>query len=188
MQLTDNKIRCQWCNKSQLYQDYHDNEWGTPNYDDNYLFQTLILETMQAGLSWYTVLQKRENYRKHIFSYSIKQISNFDNDKKAELLQNEGLIRHKLKIESIINNAQAFLEIQKNYGSFSNYIWSFTDKKIIKNELNTIKEIANKTELSDQISKDLKKKGFKFVGSVTIYAYLQAIGIVNDHIKSCWKY
>jgi len=182
------KSRCQWCNSLPLYQDYHDNEWGVPSYDDSHLFEMLILETMQAGLSWYTVLQKRETYHKEIFSNSIKQIANFDDDKISHLLQNNGLIKNKLKMKSIVSNSKAFIQVQNEYGSFSNYIWKFTDNKIIKNHCQNTADVPTTTELSDTITKDLKAKRFKFVGSLTIYAYLQAIGIVNDHVTSCWKY
>ena len=182
------KNRCPWCNSSPLYQNYHDNEWGVPSYDDAHLFEMLILETMQAGLSWYTILQTRETYRKEIFSYLIEQISNFDDGQITQLLQNDGLIKNKLKIKSIVSNSKAFIKIQNEYGSFSKYIWSFTDNKIIKNHWQNITDVPTTTDLSDTITKDLKTKGFKFVGSLTIYAYLQAVGIVNDHITSCWKY
>ena len=180
--------RCQWCNQSKLYQDYHDNEWGVPSYDDDYLFEMLVLETMQAGLSWYTVLQKRENYRKKVFSHSIQEIANFDDDKLEELTNNQGLIRHKLKIKSIVKNAIAFLQVQNEFGSFSNYIWSFTNNLVIKNNRSDNSEIPITTALSDEISRNMKKRCFGFVGSITIYAYLQAIGVVSDHDEGCWKY
>ncbi len=180
--------RCQWCNQSKLYQDYHDNEWGIPSRDDSYLFEMLVLETMQTGLSWYTVLQKRENYRKEVFSHSIQEIAKFDDGKLEKLMNNKGLIRHKLKIKSIVKNAKAFLQVQEEYGSFSNYIWSFTNNLVIKNDIYDDSKAPTTTALSDKISRDMKKKGFSFVGSTTIYAYLQAIGVVSDHEKGCWKY
>lgn len=179
--------RCPWCEKDELYIKYHDEEWGVPVYDDRVFFEFLVLESAQAGLNWLTILKKRENYRKAYFNFEIEKVSKFDNKKIDELMENNGIIRNRLKIESSINNAKKFLEIQKEFGSFSNYIWGFTNGKVIKNQWKDIKEIPASTELSDRIYKDMKKRGFKFLGSVTIYSFLQATGIVNDHIEKCFK-
>ena len=178
--------RCFWVDEnSQIYKDYHDNEWGVPKYDDHELFELLILESFQAGLSWLTVLKKREAFRKAFNNFDVKKVANYGENKVNELLQNEGIIRSKSKINSAISNAKIFIQIQKEYGSFSKYIWSFTDGKIIKNK-NDKFEVS--TPLSDKISKDLKKRGMKYVGTVIIYSYLQSIGIVNDHETGCFKY
>ncbi|MGG7033959.1 MAG: DNA-3-methyladenine glycosylase I [Flavobacterium sp.] len=179
--------RCDWCLSSDLYKQYHDEEWGVPVYDDSKLFEFLILETFQAGLSWITILKKRENFRKAFNNFDYNKIAKYNEDKIQELLQNEGIIRYRLKIESAIKNAVAFMKIQEEFGSFSNYIWKFTDGKPIVNHPKTLKEIQATTPLSDTISKDLKKRGFKFVGSTTIYAHMQATGMVNDHLDDCWK-
>ena len=175
--------RCKWCNlDNPLYVKYHDEEWGEPTYDDKKLFELLILESFQAGLSWECILNKRENFRHAYDSFDIDKIINYDEAKINELKQNPGIIRNKLKIKASINNAKIFKQIKKEYGSFSKYIWGFTNGKIIYE--------TNKTssKLSDQISKDLKKKGMTFVGATIIYAYLQAIGIVNSHDENCFKY
>ena len=178
--------RCFWVDEnSQIYKDYHDNEWGVPKYDDHELFELLILESFQAGLSWLTVLKKREAFRLAFDNFDVKKIANYDENKVNELLQNEGIIRSRSKINSAISNAKTFIQIQKEYGSFSKYIWSFTDGKIIKNK-NDKFEVS--TPLSDKISKDLKKRGMKYVGTVIIYSYLQSIGIINDHETGCFKY
>ena len=183
-----NKSRCDWCKSSPLYIKYHDEEWGTPVKDDTKLFEFLILETFQAGLSWITILNKRENFRTAFDNFNYKEIVNYNEDKYNELLQNKGIIRNKLKIRAAITNAKAFINIQQEFGSFSNYIWGFTDGKVIKNKWKTLDEIPATTELSDIISKDLKNRGFKFVGSTVIYAHMQATGMVNDHITSCFRY
>ncbi len=176
-------MRCSWVNlNNPLYVNYHDLEWGVAKYNDKELFAYLILEIMQAGLSWETILNKRESFKKALDNYDIKKIASYNEKKIKQLLNNKAIIRNRKKIEAIINNAQIFLNIQKEYGSFSNYIWSFTDNKVIYHEYKT------KNALSDYISLDLKKKGMKFVGSTIIYAYLQAIGIINDHEKICEKY
>jgi len=180
--------RCEWCLKDDLYRDYHDKEWGVPVYDDRVLFEFLILEGVQAGLSWHTVLKKRENYRKAYDNFDPVKVAAYDKQKVGELLQNEGLVRNKLKIAASITNAQRFLEVQKEFGSFSNYIWGFVDHKPIVNQFKSMKEIPATTPLSDQISKDLKKRGFKFVGSTIIYAHIQATGMVNDHVVSCFRH
>ena len=180
------KTRCAWCEKDDLYRDYHDNEWGKPVYDDDKLFEFLILETFQAGLSWYTVLAKRENFRKAFDNFDYKKISKYDDSKVETLLQNEGIIRNKLKVKATISNAIAFMEVQKEFGTFSKYIWNFVDGKPIHNKPKTLKDVPATTPLSDAISKDLKKRGFKFVGSTVMYAHMQATGMVNDHVENCF--
>lgn len=181
-----NKNRCAWCEKDDLYRDYHDNEWGKPVYDDDKLFEFLILETFQAGLSWYTVLAKRENFRKAFDNFNYKKIAKYDDTKIEILLQNEGIIRNKLKIKATVSNAIAFMEVQKEFSSFSKYIWNFVDGKPIDNRPKTLKDVPATSPLSDAISKDLKKRGFKFVGSTVIYAHMQATGMVNDHLLECF--
>lgn len=178
--------RCFWVDEnSEIYVKYHDEEWGVPKYDDRDLFELLILEGFQAGLSWITVLKKREAFRLAFDNFDVKKVSEYDEKKITELLENKNIIRSRGKIKASINNAKIFIEIQKEFGSFSNYIWAFTNNKVIKN---TSGEIPVKTELSDKISKDLKKRGMKYTGSIIIYSYLQAIGIVNDHEKECFLY
>lgn len=183
----DELKRCGWSN-TELYNDYHDNEWGRPVHEDKKLFEMLILEGMQAGLSWITVLNKREAFRQAFDDFDIKKIAKYEENKILELMQNEKIIRNKLKIKSAITNAKLFLKIQDEYGSFDSFIWSYVDNKPIKNHFTSLSEIPASTPLSDKISKDLKKIGFKFVGSTIIYAYMQAIGLVNDHIKECYLY
>jgi len=180
--------RCPWSEGSDQYIKYHDEEWGVPVFDDKTLFEFLTLETAQAGLSWSTILKRRENYKKAYDNYDIIKIASYDENKIQELLNNEGIIRYRLKIESSINNAKQFLKVQDEYGSFNNYLWSFVDHKPIINSWKKLSEVPAETELSKQIAKDLKSKGFKFVGSVTIYAYLQAVGVVNDHLTNCFRY
>ncbi len=182
----ENKIRCAWCEKDDLYRDYHDNEWGRPVYDDDLLFEFLILETFQAGLSWYTILSKRENFRKAFHGFDYKRIANYNEEKVQELLLDAGIIRNKLKVRATISNAISFMKVQEEFGSFSKYIWNFTDGKPIENNRKLLKEVPSTTPLSDEISKDLKKRGFKFVGSTVVYAHMQATGMVNDHVKDCW--
>ena len=182
------KQRCGWCEGNHLYEAYHDTEWGVPVYDDDTLFEFLILETFQAGLSWITVLRKRENFRKVFDNFNYKKIANYNQDKIGSLLLDVGIIRNKLKVKATISNAIAFMEIQKEFGSFSKYIWGFVDGKPIKNKLKNYKEATANTTLSDTISKDLKKYGFKFVGSTVIYAHMQATGMVNDHEINCFRY
>lgn len=180
------KIRCLWCGNTLLYQKYHDEEWGVPTYDDDILFEFLVLESFQAGLSWLTILQKRENFRDAFDGFNYQKIALYSPIKVKSLLQNKGIVRHLGKINSAINNAQKFIEIQKEFGSFAEYIWRFSDNKIIDNQPKTNKDIPTTNDLSNKISKDLKKRGFKFLGSTTIYAYLQAVGIINDHITTCF--
>ena len=182
------KIRCDWCIGDPLYETYHDKEWGVPVYDDDTLFEFLILETFQAGLSWITVLRKRENFRNAFNDFNYKKIANYDQKKIDSLLQDAGIIRNKLKINATITNAQAFMKIQHEFGSFSKYIWAFANGKPIKNKFKTMSEVPANTPLSDTISKDLKKRGFKFVGTTVIYAHMQATGMVNDHTTNCYRY
>lgn len=183
------KKRCKWVNKENtLYIQYHDTEWGVPVFDDQKLFEMLLLEGAQAGLSWETVLKKRENYRNAFDNFDPKKIALYDEKKEKELLKNEGIIRNRLKVKSAIKNAKVFLDIQKEWGSFSQYLWSFVDGKPIYNSFSSLAEIPTKTELSDLISKDLKKRGMNFVGSTIVYAFLQAVGVVNDHQTDCFRY
>ncbi len=182
----ENKTRCAWCEKDDLYRKYHDEEWGKPIYDDASLFEFLILETFQAGLSWYTILSKRENFRSALHNFDYKIIANYKEDKVQELLLDAGIIRNQLKIRATISNAIAFIKVQEEFGSFSTYIWKFTNGKPIENNRKSLKEVPATTPLSDEISKDLKKRGFKFVGSTVVYAHMQATGMVNDHVQDCW--
>ena len=184
----DDKTRCSWCLSSEVYKEYHDLEWGKPVYDDETLFEFLILETFQAGLSWITILNKRENFRKAFDQFDYKKIANYSEEKIESLLQDPGIIRNKLKVRSAVTNTQNFIKIQEDFGSFSNYIWKFTDGKPIQNNPINLKDVPATTALSDKISKDLKKRGFKFVGSTVLYAFMQAVGIVNDHVENCWTY
>ncbi len=182
------KERCPWCGEDELYTSYHDKEWGVPVYDDAKLFEFLLLESFQAGLSWITILRKRENFRSAFDQFDYHKIALYK-DKKQLALQNDvGIIRNKLKIKAAIGNALAFQNIQKEFGSFSKYIWQFTHHKPIINHWKTLSEVPATTNISDAISKDLKKRGFKFVGSTIIYAFMQAIGMVNDHITSCYRH
>ncbi|MBR0058929.1 MAG: DNA-3-methyladenine glycosylase I [Methanobrevibacter sp.] len=177
------KKRCRWVEgKEEIYIKYHDEEWGVPKYDDDILFEMLILEMFQAGLFWITILKKREAFKKAFDDFNIDKIMKYDESKVNELLENEGIIRNKLKINATINNAKIFRKIQKEYGSFSAYIWSYTDGKIIKAEYKT------KSDLSEKISKDLKEKGMKFVGPTIIYSYMESIGIIDNHTPDCFKY
>ena len=175
--------RCFWVNmRNPAYIRYHDEEWGTAKFDDDILFEMLVLESFQSGLSWITVLRKRESFRTAFDDFNLDKIIDYDDEKVIKLLENENIIRHEGKIRATINNAKVFREIQKEYGSFSDYIWGFTDGEIIKAEYKT------KSDLSDKIAKDLKKKGMKFVGSTTVYSYLEAIGIIDNHAKDCFRY
>ena len=180
--------RCFWVHEDPLYIEYHDEEWGKPVYDDETLFEFLLLESFQAGLSWITILKKRENFRKAFDDFNYKKIANYKQDKFDELIVNAGIIRNKLKIKSAITNAQLFMVIQNEFGSFSKYIWSYVDGKPILNSFKTRAEVPATTDLSDTISKDLKKRGFKFVGSTIVYAFMQATGMVNDHTTDCFCY
>lgn len=179
------KQRCAWANGDPLYEEYHDTEWGKPLKDDNLLFEFLILEGFQAGLSWITILKKRENFRKAFSNFDARKIVKYTQKDIDRLMQDAGIIRNKLKINAAINNAQVFLELQKEFGTFSNYFWGFTDGKPIVNKWKKMRQIPAKTELAETISKDMKKRGFKFVGPTIIYAHMQATGMVNDHLVNC---
>jgi len=181
------KIRCGWCEKDDLYREYHDREWGNPDYEDDTLFEFLVLETFQAGLSWHTILKKRENFRTVFDQFDYVKIADYGEEKVQELMQDTGIIRNQLKIRATVSNAQAFIQVQKEFGSFSTYIWQFTEGKPLVNNWLTLKDIPASTPLSDAVSKDLKNRGFKFVGTTVVYAHLQATGMVNDHLLSCWK-
>lgn len=181
--------RCEWCeNTFDEYVRYHDEEWGVPVRDDKTQFEFLVLESAQAGLSWSTILKKREGYRRAFATFDVEKVARFDEQKIQELLQNPKIIRNKLKIRSAINNAQRFIEIQEQYGSFCDYIWDFVDGRPIQNNWQSLSDIPATTDLSDKLSKDIKKRGFKFLGSTTLYAHLQATGLVNDHVVSCFRY
>jgi DNA-3-methyladenine glycosylase I len=182
------KKRCLWPGNDDLYIRYHDEEWGVPVHEDRVLFETLCLEGQQAGLSWITVLKKRDNYRKAFYNFNIKKVSLMSDDDNFALLSNDGLIKNKLKLFSIRNNAISFQNIQKNFGSFDNYIWSYSNDKIIQSKDKNALDLSSKLLLSNNISKDLKKWGFKFIGPTICYAYLQAIGIINDHENDCFRY
>lgn len=178
------KKRCFWVDEtSEIYVNYHDEEWGVPVYDDERLYEMFLLETFQAGLSWITILKKREAFRKAFDGFAVEKVAAYDEKKRKELMENPGIIRNRRKIDAAVKNAGIFMEIQREYGSFSDYLWSFTDRKVV---LNQDDSFPVKTELSDRVSRDLKKRGMSFVGSVTIYSYLQAVGIVNDHSLSCF--
>lgn len=181
------KIRCGWCEKEDLYRKYHDEEWGTPVYDDETIFEFLILESFQAGLSWYTILSKRENFKKAFDNFDYKKIATYGDDKVEELMQNSGIIRNRLKILATINNAKQFMEVQKEFGSFSKYIWGFVDGTPIINHNESLKDVPATTDISDRLAKDLKMRGFKFMGSTVVYAHMQATGMINDHLTNCWK-
>lgn len=176
------KKRCSWAGPDEIYIRYHDEEWGVPTHDDQELFEMLVLESFQAGLSWITILKKRDNFHNAFDGFDVETVASYDDAKVEELRQDAGIIRHKGKITSAINNAQIFIEIQKEFGSFNNYIWSFTDGKIIKAEYKT------ESELSKSISKDLKKRGMKFVGPTIVYSYLESIGVIDNHEKDCFKF
>ena len=180
------KIRCSWCEKDDLYRKYHDEEWGRPVYDDKVIFEFLVLESFQAGLSWHTILKKRENFRTAFDNFDYEKIATYDETKIQQLMQNTGIIRNRLKISATINNAQRFQEVQSEFGSFSDYIWTFVGGKPLVNHFKTLNEVPATTEISDQLSKDLKRRGFKFLGSTVMYAHMQATGVVNDHITDCF--
>ncbi len=184
----DNLKRCGWCVGDTLYEKYHDTEWGVPLYDDNGIFEFLILETFQAGLSWITILRKRENFRNAFDNFDYNKIAGYSEEKIEELLQDSGIIRNKLKVRATVSNARAFMQVQEEFGSFSKYIWGFVNGKPIKNNIENYKTTPPTTSISDSLSKDLKKRGFKFVGSKVMYAHMQATGMVNDHEVSCFRY
>lgn len=179
------KIRCGWCEKDDLYRKYHDEEWGKPVYDDAKIFEFLILESFQAGLSWYTILKKRDNFKLAFDNYDYKKIAEYDQAKIDDLMTDSGIIRNKLKILATINNAVRFQEVQKEFGTFSKYIWDFVEGKPIVNHPKALKDVPATTEISDALAKDLKKRGFKFLGSTVVYAHMQATGLVNDHLVDC---
>jgi DNA-3-methyladenine glycosylase I len=182
------KTRCEWGNGDQLYRDYHDLEWGVPEHDDRKLFELLILEGAQAGLSWSTILKKRDNYRRAFDGFDARKIAKYDDTKVAELLADSGIVRNRLKIAAAIQNARAFLAIQQEFGSFNAYIWQFVGGKPRKNNWKSLKELPANTAESDAMSKDLRKRGFKFVGSTICYAFMQAVGMVNDHTTECYRH
>jgi DNA-3-methyladenine glycosylase I len=180
--------RCAWAASNPDFFDYHDNEWGVPLHDDRKLFEFMLLDAFQAGLSWITILRKRENFRKAFDDFDYIKIAGYDQSKIESLLQDTGIIRNKLKVNGTVKNAKAFIKIQEEFGSFDDFIWRFTDGKTIQSRVTTIKEVQARTELSDKISKELQKRGFTFVGSTIIYAFLQAMGMVNDHTTDCFRY
>ncbi len=184
-----NKLkRCGWCVSDPLYEAYHDKEWGVPVRDDETIFEFLVLETFQAGLSWITILRKRENFRKAFDDFDYKKIANYSEGQIQELLQNPGIVKNKLKVRATVSNAQAFMKVQDEFGAFSEYIWEFVKGKPLQNEVINYKLAPATTEISDQLSKDLKKRGFKFIGSTVVYAHMQATGMVNDHEIDCFRY
>ena len=183
-----NKSGCGWEGKEEIYVKYNDEEWGVPVRDDARQFEFLILETFQAGLSWITILRKRENFRKALDNFDYKKIALYNEEKIQSLLKDEGIIRNRLKIRATVSNAQAFMKVQEEFGSFTDYIWGFVNHKPINEKRKTLKEIPATSELSDKLSKDLKKRGFKFVGSTVVYAHLQATGIINDHLVDCFRH
>jgi DNA-3-methyladenine glycosylase I len=186
-EVTKARSRCEWANKSALYQAYHDNEWGVPVHDDRVLFEFLILEGAQAGLSWETILNKRENYRKAFAGFDPRKVAKFDAVKQCKLLADPGIVRNRLKVASAVINAKAFLEVQSEFGSFDAYIWRFVGGKPIVNRYTSFKQLPARTAVSDAMSKDLLQRGFKFVGSTICYAFMQAVGMVDDHVDSCFK-
>lgn len=186
--MKNQKETCGWAGADQLYIAYHDKEWGVPVHDDRKIFEFLVLESAQAGLSWITILRKRENYRQAFAGFDPVKVAQFDSKKVEELLQNPGIIRNRKKIESAINNAQRFLEVQMEFGSFDKYIWSFTGGRQLVNAWKDLSQLPATSAESDKLSKDLKKRGFKFLGSTTCYSHMQATGMVNDHITCCFRY
>ncbi|MFC1936455.1 DNA-3-methyladenine glycosylase I [Chloroflexota bacterium] len=186
--MNDNLIRCAWAGEEPLYRAYHDQEWGQPVHDERELFEFILLEGAQAGLSWSTILNKRENYRKAFDNFDPHKVAAYDEDKIQQLLENHGIVRNKLKVRSAVSNAQAFLEVQAEFGNFDHYIWGFVDHKPVINQWKTMYEIPAETETSRKLSKDLKARGFKFVGPTICYALMQAIGMVNDHMVDCFRY
>ena len=188
MKASSTKCRCLWAKDDPLYQAYHDEEWGVPIHDDRLLFEFLILEGAQAGLSWITILKRREEYRKAFANFNVKLVAKFDEQKVEELMQNPGIIRNRLKITSTIKNAKLFLDIQKEFGSFDRYLWQFVGGTPLHNQWKEFKEVPAETVESKALSKDLKKRGFSFVGPTIMYAFMQAIGMVNDHTTDCFRH
>jgi len=183
----DDKIRCSWCEKDDLYRDYHDYEWGIPVYEDRDLFEKLILDGFQAGLSWYTILKKRPHFQAAFDQFDPHKIAGYGEDKIQELLQNPGIVRNKAKVRGTVVNAQLYLDIMKKEGSFSEYLWHFVGGKPIINHFETMEEVPATSPESDAMSKDLRKRGFKFAGSTICYAFMQAVGMVDDHLVTCWR-
>ena len=180
--------RCEWGSSNELMIKYHDEEWGVPLYDDQKLFEFLVLEGFQAGLSWQIIMNKRENFRKAFDHFDVQKVAKYDERKIEEMLQDAGIIRNKAKILGTVNNAKCFIEVQREFGSFSNYMWRFVNNKPVVNGFTRMNQIPSTSSLSDEVSKDLKKRGFKFVGSTVIYSHLQATGVVNDHMVHCFRY
>jgi DNA-3-methyladenine glycosylase I len=187
LKTADQKIRCQWA-RNDLAIAYHDREWGVPCHDDRVLFEFLVLEGAQAGLSWDTILRKRENYRAAFDNFDAKKIASYNQRRMDSLMRNEGIVRNRLKIASVVKNAKAFMAVQKEFGSFDGYVWQFVDGKPQVNGLRSLNQLQSQTEKSDAMSKDLKKRGFTFVGSTICYAFMQAVGMVNDHMMTCFRY
>lgn len=183
----DGKVRCGWCLGDPIYVKYHDEEWGRPVHDDKVLFEFLVLESFQAGLSWLTILKKRENFRKAFADFDVKKVAKYDEKKYEALMQDTGIVRNQLKIRAAINNAARFMEVQKEFGSFDKYVWSFVGGKPLKNSIKSLRDIQPKTAISDAMSKDMGKRGFKFRGSTICYAFMQAVGLVDDHLDNCWR-
>ena len=184
----NSKTRCPWCGDDPLYQHYHDTEWGVPVRSDKKLFEFLILEGVQAGLSWITVLRKRENYRKAYDNFDWEKVARYDERKIAALLQDPGIVRNRLKVRGSVTNAKAFIKVREEFGTFSKYIWNFVDGEPVQNSPHTMKDIPPVTALAERISKDLKKRGFTFVGPTIVYAHMQATGMVNDHLVDCFRH
>ena len=181
--------RCEWVPEdNEIYKDYHDTEWGVPLHDDNQLFEKIILDGVQAGLSWLIVLRKRAHYRKVYSNFDVKKVAGYSQEKIEELLKDKGIIRNRLKVNASVSNASAFIKIQNEFGTFDKYIWGFVDGKTIMNKWRSLSEIPSRSEISDRMSIDLKKRGFKFVGTTICYAFMQAVGMVNDHIIDCFRY
>jgi DNA-3-methyladenine glycosylase I len=188
MSRVDAKRRCPWCLGSELYRRYHDEEWGVPVHDDRRLFELLILEGAQAGLSWSTILNKRENYRRAFTRFDPKKVARFGAREAKRLLADPGIVRNRLKIEAAIGNARAFLAVQREFGSFDSYVWGFVNGRPLRNRRKSMKGVPDRTAISDAISKDLKRRGFRFVGSTIVYAFMQAVGMVNDHLVTCYRH
>lgn len=179
--------RCPWCLGNEIYMKYHDEEWGVPVHDDRKHFEFLVLESAQAGLNWLTILKKRENYREAYDDFDFEKVALYDENKVGELMQNSGIIRNRRKIEASINNARCFMNVRKEFGSFDSYIWSFVDNKPVVTQWDDISQVPASTQLSDTVSRDLKKRGFKFLGTVIVYSHLQATGLIDDHLSSCFR-
>jgi DNA-3-methyladenine glycosylase I len=186
--MTKQKIRCPWCGTDPLYTRYHDEEWGVPVHDDRKLFEMLTLEGAQAGLSWITILRKQEHYRAAFDNFAVPRIVHYDKKKIGALLKNSGIVRNRLKIESTVSNAKAFILVQKEFGSFDAYVWQFVGGKPIRHSFRSLKQIPPTTSESNALSKDLKRRGFRFVGPTICYAFMQAVGMVNDHVRTCYRY